>query len=68
MNAARGATALTGVGAGGPACNGNGLPAYQLAIPTASLYFGDIGGVPAALGANILVDLYEVQQAVLRVY
>ncbi len=63
MNAARGATALTGFGTpGAAACNAAGIVAYQLVIPTALLYVGD----PAAIGANINIDLFQVQQAVLR--
>jgi hypothetical protein len=65
INAARGATPITGVGAGGPACNAAGIAAYQLPIPTALLYTGDPGGVPLGLGANINIDLFLVQQRVL---
>src|SRR5206468_142121 len=41
------AAAITGVGMGGPACNGPGIALYQMAFPPALVFNGDPAGVPA---------------------
>jgi hypothetical protein len=65
---------LTGVGAGGPACNANGIPLYQLHIPVAgsaiSVFYDwknptvplePEGEIPVLQGNHISLDLYNIQ-------
>jgi len=59
-------TALTGVGEGGPPCSAPALPHYLLQIPTVDLYDRVPGGVPVGYPPHIDIDLYLVQQSVLR--
>jgi hypothetical protein len=65
-----GAVNLTGVGesdANGvpyPACNSVGIPDYQFRVPTVLAFAGVPGGVPGGLGANIMLDLFQIQQRV----
>jgi len=56
-----GGVPVVGVGAGGPACNANGIPMYQLRIPTAKIYNGDPAGIPFGAPNPANIDLYPIQ-------
>jgi len=57
---------ITGVGRpGGVACNAAGMAAYQITIPTNLLYHG-VNPAPAGIPPNISIDLYPIQQAIMR--
>jgi hypothetical protein len=57
---------VTGVGiAPNPACNAPGMAQYQLPLPLASLFHG-LPAIPGGLAGNVNVDLYEIQQAIVR--
>ncbi|RUP47967.1 hypothetical protein BC936DRAFT_145125 [Jimgerdemannia flammicorona] len=57
---------ITGVGRhGAPACDGLGIPVYQLNIPAVELYNGVPGGAPAAAVNGYDLDLWRIQQAAL---
>ncbi len=62
------AVALTGVGTlGAVACNALAIAAYQFPIPTALALAGvPPAAIPLALPANVTVDLFPIQQHVLR--
>ncbi|CAJ0749218.1 20260_t:CDS:2 [Entrophospora sp. SA101] len=61
------------------ACNGLGLPAYQINIPVQEVFWNPpiVGGIPSTAGYvitippgitanNFVIDLYQIQQVVLR--
>jgi len=54
------------VQAGAPGCNAIGQAAFQLMIPSATLFHGAPGGVPGGVPAMIAIDLYSVQQIALK--
>ena len=69
--------ALTGVGAGGPACNAANIGTYQLHIPVAgaavSVFYNwntgaalaPVVAIPGLNGNHIELDLWEVHQCAL---
>lgn len=58
---------ITGVGIpGAPACNAAGIGFYQMNFPAALLYSGNPDGAPGELAAGFNLDLWTVQDAVLR--
>jgi len=59
---------ITGVLAAGGACNAPALPAFQIQLPTALVFTGV--PIPAVLAGfvNISLDLYAIQQNVLKVF
>ncbi|KAF9100436.1 hypothetical protein BGX27_000409 [Mortierella sp. AM989] len=57
---------ITGVGYGGAACDGAGIPAYQLNIPAVDIYNGDPQGIPAARIHGFNLDLWDIQMLALE--
>ncbi|PKY36134.1 hypothetical protein RhiirB3_458105 [Rhizophagus irregularis] len=48
------------------ACTNAGMPNYQIDIPSNLLFNGFPGGVPQGTPNNLNIDLWEVQQRILR--
>jgi len=65
---ALGGPAITGVLVGGGACNAPGLVPYQVQLPTALLFTGAPIPVVLAGVVNVGVDLFRVQQHVLKAF
>lgn len=61
------ADAITGVGIGtAVSCDGANIPEYHLDIPTNLLFEGVSEGVPTGVPANFSVDLFRLQNVILR--
>jgi len=57
---------ITGVGFSAIACNAPGIPDYQVHIPVAELFNGSSGGIPAGSINGFYLDLWKLQNVVLR--
>jgi hypothetical protein len=53
-------------------CTQSGLANFQLKLPVAELWYGDVNGIPQALTTanppvtEFNIDLWKIQQAILR--
>jgi hypothetical protein len=57
---------VTGNITGAPPCNGPNIPNYLLNIPANALFRGAPGGVPNGLAGGINIDLWQIQNIILR--